>query len=168
MSQHFAMDQNIDELESSELHKYLTFVLGSVYYGLDIQYVREIIGMQEITVVPDVPEFIKGVINLRGKVIPVMDVRRRFNMESRPYDDRTCIIVIHVDDWLVGLVVDTVSEVLDIPQGEIEPPPEAFGFGQRQDHFIAGMGKVGDEVRMLIDAQKLLGHQSPPSSGFEA
>ena len=150
-------EQPLEELESSDLNKYLTFVLGSVYYGLDIQFVREIIGMQEITVVPDVPNFIKGVINLRGKVIPVMDVRRRFNMESRPYDERTCIVVIHVGDWLVGLVVDTVSEVLDIPGGDIEPPPEAFGFGQRQDHFIAGMGKVGDHVRMLIDAQKLLG-----------
>ena len=157
MSDVYAMDSVADDLESSELNKYLTFVLGSVYYGLDIQHVREIIGMQQVTIVPDVPPFIKGVINLRGKVIPVMDVRRRFHMESRPYDERTCIVVIHVGDWLVGLVVDTVSEVLDIPRGDIEPPPEAFGFGQRQDHFIAGMGKVGDDVRMLIDARKLLG-----------
>ncbi len=167
MTQPISSERMADDLESTELHKYLTFVLGNVYYGIDIQFVREIIGMQDITVVPDVPPFIKGVINLRGKVIPVMDVRRRFNMESRPYDDRTCIIVIHVGDWLVGLVVDTVSEVLDIPEADIEPPPEAFGFGLRQDHFIAGMGKVGDEVRMLIDAQKLLGHKSEPSASFE-
>lgn len=167
MSQQITSDRLADEFDSAELHKYLTFVLGNVYYGLDIQFVREIIGMQEITVVPDVPPFIKGVINLRGKVIPVMDVRRRFNMDSRPYDDRTCIIVIHVGDWLVGLVVDTVSEVLDIPEADIEPPPEAFGFGQRQDHFIAGMGKVGDEVRMLIDAQKLLGHESRAATAIE-
>ena len=164
MSEHLNQDRNADELESMELHKYLTFVLGNVYYGLDIQFVREIIGMQDITVVPDVPPFIKGVINLRGKVIPVMDVRKRFNMPSRPYDDRTCIIVIHVGDWLVGLVVDTVSEVLDIPEADIEPPPEAFG--HRQDHFIAGMGKVGEHVRMLIDAQKLLG-RAAPAPGFE-
>jgi purine-binding chemotaxis protein CheW len=167
MTQPISSERMADDLESAELHKYLTFVLGNVYYGIYIQFVREIIGMQDITVVPDVPPFIKGVINLRGKVIPVMDVRRRFNMESRPYDDRTCIIVIHVGDWLVGLVVDTVSEVLDIPEADIEPPPEAFGFGLRQDHFIAGMGKVGDEVRMLIDVQKLLGHKSEPSASFE-
>jgi len=164
MADHFASDQT-DDLDQVELHKYLTFVLGSVYYGLDIQFVREIIGMQDITVVPDVPPFIKGVINLRGKVIPVMDVRKRFKMASRPYDDRTCIIVIHVGDWLVGLVVDTVSEVLDIPEADIEPPPEAFG--RRQDHFIAGMGKVGDEVRMLIDARKLLGHATPAAPSVE-
>ncbi len=164
MSEHLNQDRTGDELESMELHKYLTFVLGNVYYGLAIQFVREIIGMQDITVVPDVPPFIKGVINLRGKVIPVMDVRKRFNMPSRPYDDRTCIIVIHVGDWLVGLVVDTVSEVLDIPEADIEPPPEAFG--HRQDHFIAGMGKVGEHVRMLIDAQKLLG-RAAPAPGFE-
>lgn len=168
MSDVYAMDSIADDLESSELNKYLTFVLGSVYYGLDIQHVREIIGMQQVTVVPDVPPFIKGVINLRGKVIPVMDVRRRFHMESRPYDERTCIVVIHVGDWLVGLVVDTVSEVLDIPRGDIEPPPEAFGFGQRQDHFIAGMGKVGDDVRMLIDARKLLGCTTAPNPTAEA
>lgn len=141
--------------ESPDLHKYLTFVLGSEVYGIDIQFVREIIGMQSITRVPDVPHYIKGVINLRGKVIPVMDVRRRFGMDDRPYDERTCIIVIHVGSWLVGLVVDTVSEVLDIPAADIEPPPDAFG--QRQEHFIAGLGKVGDQVRMLLDAQKLLG-----------
>lgn len=167
MSSLIAHNQSPDDVETNELHKYLTFVLGDVFYGIDIQYVREIIGMQDITVVPDVPAFIKGVINLRGKVIPVMDVRTRFNMGARSYDDRTCIIVIHVDDWLVGLVVDTVSEVLDIPAADIEPPPEAFGFGQRTDHFIAGMGKVGDEVRMLIDAEKLLGRKSAASSSFE-
>ena len=156
MVDHFDSERRADELEPSELNKYLTFVLGSVHYGLDIQYVREIIGMQEITLVPDVAPFIKGVINLRGKVIPVMDVRTRFNMPSRRYDERTCIIVVHVGDWLVGLVVDTVSEVLDIPAADIELPPQVFG--QRQDHFIAGMGKVGEDVRMLIDAHRLLGH----------
>jgi purine-binding chemotaxis protein CheW len=150
-----AADPHGEAAESADLHKYLTFVLGTEVYGIDIQFVREIIGMQAITKVPDVPVFIKGVINLRGKVIPVMDVRRRFGMEERAYDDRTCIIVIHVSDWLVGLVVDTVSEVLDIPQSDIEPTPDAFG--SRQDSFIAGMGKVGNAVRLLIDAQRLLG-----------
>lgn len=151
-----------DSTETPDLHKYLTFVLGSEVYGIDIQFVREIIGMQSITRVPDVPAYIKGVINLRGKVIPVMDVRTRFGMADRPYDERTCIVVILVGAWLVGLIVDTVSEVLDIPRADIEPPPEAFG--QRQDHFIAGLGKVGDQVRMLIDAQKLLGGAVPSAT----
>ncbi|MFM2246183.1 MAG: hypothetical protein RL071_2257 [Pseudomonadota bacterium] len=155
---HAASFSEADELQ--ERTKYLTFILGSESYGLDIMYVREIIGMQQVTTVPDVPAFVKGVINLRGKVIPVMDVRLRFRMEPRAYDDRTCIIVIHVGDWLVGLVVDTVSEVLDIPQGDVEAPPHAFG--RNNDHFIAGMGKVGDQVRMLLDAEKLVG--APPRS----
>lgn len=150
--------QDHDSAELQERTKYLTFILGSECYGLDIMYVREIIGMQQFTTVPDVPAYVKGVINLRGKVIPVMDVRLRFRMGERAYDDRTCIIVIHVGDWLVGLVVDTVSEVLDIPQADVEQPPQAFG--RNNDHFIAGMGKVGDQVRMLLDAEKLVG--APP------
>jgi purine-binding chemotaxis protein CheW len=168
MSEFGSIEQGGDVPASAQLHKYLTFVLGEVNYGLDIQFVREIIGMQSITVVPDVPSFIRGVINLRGKVIPVMDVRRRFHMEGRPYDDRTCIVVVHVGDWLVGLVVDTVSEVLDIPAADIEPPPEAFGLSHQRDHFIAGMVKVGDQVRMLIDARRLLGRSGTPEPRLAA
>lgn len=134
--------------------KFLTFELGSETYGLDITYVREIVGMQTITHVPDVPHYVRGVINLRGKVIPIMDVRVRFNMPERAYDDRTCIIVINVNDWWVGLVVDTVSEVLDIPEANIEPPPR---IGGSHNNFIEGMGMVGDDVRLLLDAERLLG-----------
>jgi purine-binding chemotaxis protein CheW len=141
--------------EPAEPTKFLTFDVGTESYGLDIRNVREIIGMQSVTVVPDVPPFVKGVINLRGKVIPVMDVRLRFGLPERAWDDRTCIVVVHVGDWLVGLIVDTVSEVLDIPPGNIEPPPPAFGRGPQ--HFLAGLGKVGDRVRLLVDARALLG-----------
>ena len=143
------------EEEELEQSKFLTFVLGSESYGLDIQHVREIIGIQRITVLPDVPSWIKGVINQRGKVIPVMDVRARFNLEERDYDGRTCIIVINVNDWWVGLVVDTVSEVLDIPEENIEPPPAVAS--QQGQHFIQGLGKVEDQVRLLLDAPRLLG-----------
>jgi purine-binding chemotaxis protein CheW len=160
-----AYNADTDSADGTDRCKYLTFILGSESFGLDIHYVREIIGMQKITPVPDVPDWVKGVINLRGKVIPVMDVRARFRMSSRAYDDRTCIIVIHVGEWLVGLVVDTVSEVLDIPAADVEPPPAAFG--KSQDHFIAGMGKVGNAVRMLLDAEKLLGRVNRPNSGVE-
>ncbi|MEL6345365.1 MAG: chemotaxis protein CheW [Myxococcota bacterium] len=142
------------EEEDVQQAKFLTFELGSETYGLDITYVREIVGMQTITHVPDTPGYVRGVINLRGKVIPIMDVRARFNLPDRSYDDRTCIIVINVNEWWVGLVVDTVSEVLDIPEVSIEPPPQV---GTGSSHFIEGMGMVGDKVRLLLDAERLLG-----------
>jgi purine-binding chemotaxis protein CheW len=144
-----------EESGEPQLAKFLTFVLGRETYALDIRHVREIIGMQKITTVPDVPSFIKGVINLRGKVIPVMDVRSRFRLPLRDYDDRTCIIVIHVRDWSVGLVVDTVSEVLDIPAHQIEPPPRVGGSATAR--FLDGMGKVGEQVRLVLNAEELLG-----------
>lgn len=149
--------KRIEEEEDgeSQLAKFLTFVLGAETYALDIRHVREIIGMQKITTVPDVPSYIKGVINLRGKVIPVMDVRVRFRLPVRDYDDRTCIIVIHVREWSVGLVVDRVSEVLDIPPQQIEPPPRVGGATSAR--FLEGMGKVGDQVRLVLNAEELLG-----------
>ncbi len=142
--------------------KFLTFELGDETYGIDISYVRELVGMQSITYVPDVPDYVRGVINLRGKVIPIMDVRVRFLIEEREYDERTCIIVINVKEWWVGLVVDTVSEVLDIPQTQIEPPP---AIGTSADVFIKGMGMVGDQVRLLLDANKLLGDPEQLQAG---
>ncbi len=159
MSQSTSAAEVIDE--SLTMSKYLTFVLGAETYGLDIQYVREIIGILPITPLPDVPSWIKGVINLRGKVIPIMDVRARFLLEERPYGGRTCIIVVNVDDWWVGLVVDTVSEVLDIPVGQIEPPPRVTH--RSRDHFIQGLGKVDDHVRLLLDAPRLVGADDLPS-----
>jgi purine-binding chemotaxis protein CheW len=143
-----------DENEDTQEDKFLTFVLADEEYGIEIRYVTEIIGMQKITEVPDVPPYIRGVINLRGKVIPVMDVRLRFGLPERPYDDRTCIVVINVAEQAVGLIVDRVSEVLDIPKSEIEPPPQVKkGSGSR---FIEGLGKVGDTVKILLNAEKLL------------
>ncbi|MEW6192915.1 MAG: chemotaxis protein CheW [Bacillota bacterium] len=143
-----------DEGEDTQEGKFLTFVLGGEEYGIEIRHVTEIIGIQSITEVPDMPAHVKGVINLRGKVVPVMDVRLRFGMPERPYDDRTCIVVINIDGQAVGLVVDRVSEVLDIPKDDIEPPPAVRkGEGSR---FIKGMGKVGEEVKILLDAKRLL------------
>jgi len=147
-----------EEEEDTQEDKYLTFLIGQEEYGIEIRYVTEIIGIQNITEVPDMPPFIKGVINLRGKVIPVMDVRLRFGVEARPYDDRTCIVVINIGDTLVGLIVDRVSEVLDIPKTDLEPPPRVRK--GEESRFIQGMGKVGDKVKIILNAEKLLYEQN--------
>ncbi len=142
------------ENEDTQKDKYLTFHLAGEDYGIEIRYVIEIIGIQNITEVPDMPNFIRGVINLRGKVIPVMDVRTRFNLEDREYDDRTCIIVVNVDGTEVGLVVDEVSEVADIPESSVEPPPKTSK--NSESSYIQGMGKINNDVKILLDVHKLL------------
>lgn len=134
--------------------KYLTFFLDREVYGVEISYVIEIIGIQKITNVPEMPDYIKGVINLRGKVIPVMDVRTRFRMEPREYDERTCIIVVDIGGTTVGLVVDEVSEVADIPADQVEPPP--MGGHGGGNAFIKGMGKSGDAVKILLNVESLI------------
>jgi purine-binding chemotaxis protein CheW len=142
-----------EETSEQEGAKYLTFMIGAVCYGLDIRSVTEIIGLQGITPVPDVPVYMRGVINLRGKVIPIMDVRSRFRLEQQEYHDRTCIIVIEVHGSNVGLVVDAVSEVLAIPAQDTEPLPDGFGLGNR---FVSGLGKVGQEVKLLLNTGTLV------------
>ncbi|MDJ0838993.1 MAG: chemotaxis protein CheW [Acidobacteriota bacterium] len=140
--------------EDTQEGKYLTFILGKEVYGLEIRYVTEIIGIQKITPVPDMPDYVKGVINLRGKVIPVMDVRLRFSMEAREYDERTCIVVINAKETIVGLIVDTVKEVLEIPKNQIEETNQLRrGHGNQ---FMQGLGKVGNEVKILLNAESLL------------
>jgi len=140
--------------EDTQEGKYLTFHMGDEDYGIQIRFVTEIIGIQRITEVPDMPCFIKGVINLRGKVIPVMDVRARFNLPDRQYDERTCIIVVQLNTTSVGLVVDKVNEVADIPPENIEPPPRSTAGGSSE--YIEGMGKMGDRVKILLNVGKLL------------
>jgi purine-binding chemotaxis protein CheW len=140
--------------EDTQKDKYLTFHLAGEDYGLEIHYVTEIIGIQKITKVPDMPNFIRGVINLRGKVIPVMDVRARFRLAAREYDERTCIIVVDISQQPLGLVVDRVNEVVDIPGEQVELPPVTSG-GQGTRH-IRGIGKIGDEVKILLDVDSLM------------
>lgn len=147
-----------EEDEDTQEDKYLTFLLAREEYGIEIRYVTEIIGIQRVTTVPDMPMYVKGVINLRGKVIPVMDVRLRFGIKEREYDDRTCIVVINVGEHLVGLIVDRVSEVLDIPKGDIEPPPSTREGGNSR--FVQGMGKAGERVIILLSAKRLLFDES--------
>jgi purine-binding chemotaxis protein CheW len=137
--------------------KYLTFTLGAEEYGLEILKVREIIGLMEITSVPQTPIFIKGVINLRGKVIPVIDLRLKFGMEEVAATEETCIIVVDIVDMLMGILVDAVSEVMDIPAARIEPPP-AFG-NNISTEFILGMGKAQNKVKILLDIAKVLSQE---------
>ena len=138
--------------------KYLTFSLESEEYGIGILKVKEIIGMLPITSVPRTPKFVKGVINLRGKVIPVIDLRSKFDMKSTSYNDRTCIIVVEIDasqaTVLIGIVVDTVSEVLNIKKDDIEETP---AFGTKLDtRYILGMAKQEGGVKILLNIDKVL------------
>lgn len=148
------IESTMSENEDTLRNMYLTFRLGSESYGIEIRYVKEIVVMQKITVVPDTPIFVKGVVNLRGQVIPVLDMRLRFNMESREYDQRTCIIVMNIEGVQVGLVVDTVNEVRNIEDEQISPPPRSAGADTAQ--YIQGMGKVNEQVIILLEGRNLL------------
>lgn len=132
---------------------YLTFELANEGYGLAIRHVTEIIGIQKVTNVPGMPAHVIGVLNLRGKVIPIIDVRLRFHLPVREYDDRTCIIVVNVNENSVGLVVDKVSEVIDIPQEDIEPPPTT---GKSHNQYIQGLGKLDQQVKILLNIEALI------------
>ena len=134
--------------------KFLTLFLGDEEYGLEILKVQEIIGIMEITPIPNTPLFIRGVVNLRGKVIPVMDLRVKFGMEAIEETDETCIIVVLVEGIAMGLVVDRVSEVTDIQGEDVEDAP-SFGTDVDTD-YILGIAKSEDRVRMLLDIDKVL------------
>ena len=151
------MDQAVKAIKTRE-GKYLTFSLADEEYGIGILTIKEIIGMMPVTSVPQTPEFIKGVINLRGKVIPVIDLRLKFKMESVEYTERTCIIVVEVEGTgssiLMGIVVDSVSEVLNIKNNEIEDTP---AFGTKIDtEYILGMAKKEGGVKILLDIDYVL------------
>ena len=147
-------DSYLIESEESLKHKYLTFNIGSEIYGISVRYIIEIVVMQEITFVPDMPNVIKGVINLRGNVISLLDMRTRFNLEVREYDDRTCIIVVEVQNLMIGLIVDMVKEVVDIPENKIDPPPRTHS--GIQSNYIDGLGKTENEVTILLNVDKIL------------
>ena len=151
------MNDNLEDLmleeEDTQKGKYLTFSLGKEFYGIEIKHVTEIIGIQPVTEIPELPDHIKGIINLRGKIIPVMDVRLRFKKPPREYNDRTCVIVIDIKDVSVGLIVDSVSEVLSINEGDIVSPPDVKKDGNK---YIKAIGKVGDEIKLILDCDKLL------------
>lgn len=149
------INQNEMEFEEdTQKDKYLIFTIDKEDYGLEIKYVIEIIGIQKITKVPELDNYIKGIINLRGKIIPVMDVRLRFKKPAIEYDDRTCIVVVDVEELTVGLIVDRVSEVINIPEGQVVLPPQTSK--KSKNKYINAIGKIGDDIRLLIDCNKLL------------
>lgn len=140
----------------TQLNKYVTFKSGNEYFGLKIQYVNEIIVFQEITQIPESEDYIKGLINLRGKIIPVIDVRLRFKQEPIEYTDRTCIIVINVQDTVVGLIVEKIAEVVEITKENILATPTVSNEEKCQNKYVYGIGKVGDGVKLLLDPELLL------------
>ncbi len=143
------------DLEADTLaNMYLTFDIGTEEYGVSISDVIEIVGMQRIMPIPDLPQYLKGVINLRGKVIPLMDIRLRFNMAERAYDDRTVIIVMEVEDAPIGLIVDGVREVREIPTERIDRHAQLGKAGSRQ--VIAGLGRLEESVVVLLNPSVLV------------
>ncbi|MCH4890411.1 purine-binding chemotaxis protein CheW [Acidaminobacter sp. JC074] len=141
-------DNKMLELDEN---KYLTFAIGEDAYGIAIDVVDDIIGIQDVTYVPSQPAYLKGVINLRGQIIPVIDIRLRFYQEAIDYDDRTCIVVIKMEDMPVGVVVDRVLEVVNI--AEVTVPST---FEDKEENFLTGIGKHGDQIVLLVDCQSLL------------
>jgi purine-binding chemotaxis protein CheW len=147
-------EELLEQQEDTQHGRYLTFNLGEEVFGLEIRFVTEIIGMQPITKIPEVAAYIKGIINLRGKIIPVIDMRLKFGKEAVAYNDRTCIIVIDTQELVVGLIVDKVSEVMTIEDENVVPPPDQkTGIRNR---YIQGIGKVDGNVKLLLDCKMLL------------
>ncbi|MCK9239814.1 chemotaxis protein CheW [Desulfocurvus sp.] len=140
--------------QDAELIQLVTFSIGEEEFGVDILKVQEIIRTMEITRVPKAPDFVEGVINLRGNVIPIIDLRKRFGLETRAHDKHTRIIVIEINNMIVGFVVDSVSEVLRIPANTVEPPPPVVA--GLESEYISGVGKLEDRLLILLDLDRLL------------
>jgi purine-binding chemotaxis protein CheW len=139
--------------EDTQHGRYLMFALGDEEFGIEISYVTEIIGMQPISSLPEVPEYIRGIVNLRGKIIPVIDMRLKFRKDAVAYNDRTCIIVVDTGAFAVGLIVDSVAEVLALGDSQIVPPPDArTGI---QNRYLKGIGKAEGRVKLLLDCEML-------------
>jgi purine-binding chemotaxis protein CheW len=144
----------LDEEEDTQKDKYLTFLIENEFYGFESRFVIEIIGIQPITEIPELPEYVRGIINLRGKIVPVIDVRLRFKKEFKEYNDRTCIVVVDIKGLCIGLIVDNVTDVLTIPARDmVEPPQLNKNFNNR---YIKNIGKVGNDIKLILDCEKLL------------
>lgn len=163
------MDREILERESAARHdngQFLTFTLQNEEYGIEILKVQEIKGFSKITPIPNAPSFVRGVMNLRGTVVPIIDLRARFSMTEKEYDQFTCIVVVNVGSRVVGLVVDTVSDVLNIPSDSIAEPPELAGTDDTS--CVTGMGKLGERIVMLLDTERLVGAEPSPQDAMTA
>lgn len=149
-------DLKVNSGHDEQKGKYMTFKSGNEYFGLEIRYVNTIIQLQSVTKIPETEDYIKGLINLRGKVVPVIDVRLRFKQPELEYNDRTCIIVINVKSMMVGLIVEQIAEVVEIADDNILPPPTIGRGDKGHNKYVYGIGKVGDTVKLLLDPDKLL------------
>ena len=154
MTRNSGTEIDIEFDEDTLKDRFLTFKVKEEDYGIEIVRVKEIVGIQEITPVPEMPSYIKGVINLRGNVINVVDIRLRFGMEEKEYDERTCIIIIQVEDVEVGMIVDNVNEVCVIPDEDIKKNTNLNKTSKST--FIKGLGKLDEKIKMIIDVEKLL------------
>jgi purine-binding chemotaxis protein CheW len=141
----------------------VTFKLGSEEFGVDILKVQEIIKMMNVTKIPNAPVFIEGVINLRGKIIPIVDLRKRLGFEDQEFDKSTRIIVVELDGLVLGFIVDSVSEVLRIPEDTIEPPPSMVA--GIESEYIEGVGKLDDRLLILLELKKIF--SSPEKKDIE-
>ena len=149
-------EEGLELEQENHAGKYVTFKSGKEFFAIKIEYVNEIIVFQEITEIPESEDYIKGLINLRGKIIPVIDVRLRFKQEPFEYNDRTCIIVINVKSTVVGLIVEKIAEVVEIPKENILPSPSISHGDRAQNQYVYAIGKVGDRVKLLLDPDKLI------------
>jgi purine-binding chemotaxis protein CheW len=149
---------SITDCDEDEMKgRFLTFQIGDEMFGIGLKNVMEIVGIQPITEVPEMPDYFKGIINLRGRIIPVMDIRLRFKKPEKAYNDRTCVIIVCFAGVSIGLIVDCVSEVLTIPDEDIVEKPE---INARESHgYVKNIGKIGDKVALLIDCEKLLAEE---------
>lgn len=134
--------------------RYLTFYIGDSTYGIELLHVIEIVKVQPITVIPNVPDYIKGVINLRGKIVPVIDVRLKFGQEELAYQEKTCIIVVEVQEMQMGLIVDSVSDVLTIEPDQLALPPENGSYSSNGNKFLSNLSRVGNRVVLIMDCNK--------------
>lgn len=147
-------DVFFDDEEDTLTDRYLTFFINKQTYAVEIRHITEIIGIQKITKVPNVKPFIIGIINLRGIIVPIIDIRKRFNMAPKEFDEKTCIIVINYDGVEIGLIVDEVAEVINIPFDELSPPPETNK--GTESRFIEAMAKINSRIIILLNPDKVL------------
>lgn len=145
------------KLTEGDSYQYLIFSLDNESFGIDIHYVMEIIGMENITIVPNLPEYIKGVINLRGKIIPVMDVRLKLHKPAKEYNERTCIIVVEINHRYMGLMIDAVLEVINMKQEDIMLPPKNGTEKENvTNRYLCGIVKIDQAIKLLLNGEKLL------------
>jgi purine-binding chemotaxis protein CheW len=142
---------------TGELKQFISFTVGAEDYGLELLRVKEVIRMRDITWLPKAPSFVKGIINLRGDVIPIIDLRDKFGLAAQDYTAMTRVIVVEMDGCLVGMVVDSASQVVRIPVDQIDPPPPVLG-GFSQE-FITGVGKMGEQLVILLNVDRILSHE---------